>query len=837
VRDDLKYALRRLWQQPGFAFTAVLTLALGLGANTAIFTLLHAVIYRPLPVTRPAELYRIGDDTNCCVNTGLQKNYSLFSTELYTHLRNSLPEFSDLAGVQANTTVTGIREANAAAPMSAPAAYVSANYFRMLGVRAHLGRLLEPSDDAPGAPVVMTMSYRTWHDTFNGDPSLIGKTFFIGGVPVTLAGVTAPDFFGETVRANPAGIWLPLGQEPQIRRAGSLNGRPSSDWLYAIGRLRNGAAREAVESKAIGALRAWLSAQTFWSDDERKQLGESKVVIVSAAGGVQLMRGNFGQSLTLLLSMSALVLLIAAANLANLLLSRADRVSASIRAALGASSRRLVMQSLMEGLALAVVGCAGALVVANFATRAIIALAFPPDVNLPIDPSPSLTIIGFSFGLAIVTGLLFAAAPAWAMGRTDPIQTLRGLSREGADVAFMPRRSLVVVQVTLSLILLAGAGLLGKSLNRLESQPLGFEPKDRMIVRLDPPAIAGEPERLAAMYTAMKERVDAIPGVISSSYALYSPMEGNNWSGGIAINGRPDPERKDSSSWNRIGPDYFETMGTRIVRGRAIDVRDTPSSEHVAVVNQAFVNRYFPSADPLGQRLGVGDAEHSADYQIVGVSEDVKYAGPTQPARPMIFLPVMQLAEFGTPEGKQTQARSTLVRTLELHLQPGAANIEPAVRKALAEANQNLTAMRFVPMRDQIAGNFRTNRLLATLTSAYGLLAFALASLGLYGVTAYGVSRRTHEIGVRMALGADQRRIVWDVLRGAVLQAAVGLAIGVPVAMYAARALTSQLYDVQVRDPWVFGIAAAALRVTAAVAAALPARRAAAVDPNKALRS
>ena len=837
MRDDLKYAFRRLWQQPGFTIVAVLTLALGLGANTAIFTLLQAVIYRPLPVSRPAELYRLGDDANCCNNSGLQKNYSLFSTELYTHLRDSLPEFSDLAAVQSTTTITGLRPADAAVPVSAPAAYVSSNYFRMLGVRAHLGRLLEPGDDQPGAPIVMTMSYAAWRDTFNADPSLVGKTFFVGGSPVTLAGVAAPGFFGETVRPNPAGVWLPLGQEPILRRAGSLNGRPSIDWLYAIGRLKSGVTREGVEAKATAVLSGWLGAQDFWTGPERQRLNASRIVVASAAGGVQLMRGNFLQSLTLLLSMSALVLLIAAANLANLLLARADRVSASIRAALGASSGRLVRQALMEGLVLAAIGCAVALIVSTFASRAIVALVFPADVHLPVDPVPSALTIAFSFGLAMISGLLFAAVPAWAMGRTDPIHALRGVSREGANVAFMPRRSLVVGQVALSLILLAGAGLLGKSLGRLESQPLGFDPVNRMIVRLDPPAIAGEPDRLAAMYAAMKERVDAIPGVISSSYALYSPMEGNNWSGTIAINGRPDPELKNSSSWNRVGPDYFETVGTRILRGRAITKADMPASEHVAVVNQAFVAKFFSDADPIGQRLGIGVAENSADYQIVGVSEDVKYTGASQPARPMIFLPVMQLANHSSPEMQQTQARSTLVRTLEVHVQPGTANIEPAVRKALIAADQNLTAMRFLPMTEQIAGNFRTSRLLATLTSAYGIVALALASLGLYGVTSYGVSRRTHEIGVRMALGADQQRIVWDVLRGAVLQAAIGLAIGVPLAILAASTLTSQLYGVDTKDPSVFGIATLALIVTAAIAAALPARRAAAVNPTKALRS
>jgi predicted permease len=439
----------------------------------------------------------------------------------------------------------------------------------------------------------------------------------------------------------------------------------------------------------------------------------------------------------------------------------------------------------------------------------------------------------------MLTGLVFAAAPAWAMARTDPMQALRGVAREGANVSFMPRRSLVVVQVTLSLVLLAGAGLLGKSLRQLQTQPLGFEPDERIVVRIDPPALGGSPDQLSAVYDGMIERLRAIPGVVRASYALYSPMEGNNWSSGIAIAGRPvDPERPDGSSWNRVGPDYFETTGTRIVRGRSITESDRPSSAHVAVVSQAFVDRFFPDQDPIGQRLGVFGPDRGNDFEIVGVSADVKYAGPSQPARPMIFFPVMQLVALSDPGAVQAQARSTLVRTVELQLAPGTGigKVEPQVRAAFAATHPDLTATRFIPMADQVAGNFRTNRLLATLTSAYGILAFLLASLGLYGVTAYGVSRRTHEIGVRMALGADPARIIWGILRGAVLQAAVGLAIGVPLALAASSLLTSQLYNVDARDPWVFGFATLALILTAAAASILPARRAAAVNPTRALR-
>lgn len=838
MRDDLKYALRRLWQQPGFTVTAVLTLALGLGANISIFTLLHGVMFRELPVTRPSELFRLGADNNCCVNSGLQRRYSLFSYPLYEHLRAALQDSADLVAFQASPSVTAIRPEHGSVSQSAPAAYVSGNYFATLGVTAAVGRLIGPSDDVPGAPAVMVMSYRTWHEQFNADPGLVGRAFYINGTPVTLAGVTAPGFFGETVRANPAGLWLPLGQEPLLRGASSLRSRPQNDWLYAIGRAKPGATLSTISGIAAPALRSWLTAQTFWSDRERPQIAESAIDVVSAADGVQLMRATFGSQLTLLLAMSGLVLLITAANLANLLLARADRATAAIRAALGASSARLVRQSLAEGLVLSLTGCVVALGLSVVATRGIVALAFPRDVFLPMDTTPSPIVTALSVVLALVTGVVFAAAPAMAMARTNPIQALRGMAREGADLAFMPRRSLVVVQVTLSLVLLACAGLLSRSLSRLENQPMGFLADQRMIVRITPPAIASEPERLAAMYATMQERLRAIPGVVNASYALYSPMEGNNWSGRVSISGRPiDPEHPDYSSWNRVGPDYFETMGTRIVRGRGITAADAPTGRKVAVINEAFAREFFPATDPIGQRLGPGDPSHATDYEVVGVAEDVKYTGPTRPTRSMYFLPAMQLVQSGSPEYLQTQARSTLAGTVELHLAAGAGNVEAAVRKALAEANPDLTATRFVPMRDQIDGNFRTNRLLATLAGAYGLLALALAALGLYGVASYGVARRTHEIGVRMALGANRARIVMDVVRGALVQAVVGLAIGVPLAVYAARALTSQLYDVTAADPLVLGAAAGVLVLTAALAAAMPARRAASVDPTRALRA
>jgi predicted permease len=838
IGEDIRFALRRLRQQPGFTAVAVMALALGLGANTAIFTLINSVMLQPLPVTRPHELLRLGDTNNCCVNSGLQTNYSLFSYDMLATFREELTEFTDLAGFQANVTATGIRAAEGGAARSLGAAYVTANYFRMFGVQPALGRLLQPGDDDPGAAPVFVMSHQAWRDQFGADPEAVGRTFYVNGTPLTLIGVAVPEFFGEAVRPNPAALWLPIGQERTIRGANSLVGRPETDWLYAIGRVRTGTPASAVGAHATQVLQSWLQGQTFLRDDNRADIPEQRVTVTSAEAGVQLMRARYGQPLLLLLGMSGLVLLITAANLANLLLARADRGQAAIRSALGAGVGRLIRQSMVEGIVLAVAGALVSLFVAAAATQVILATAFPASPLQAFSVTPSVLVMLFSLGLALATGLLFSAAPAWAMARTAPIEALRGSGRNGRDVAFMPRRSLVVVQVTLSLVLLVGAGVLTKSLLRIQSQPLGFDTDGRVVVQVDPPQLAEEPERLAALYDRMRERLRQVPGVTALSYALYSPMEGNNWSSGVTIAGRPpDPESNDTSSWNRVGPDFFETVGTQVVRGRGILPSDTPTSARVAVVNEAFVRRFFPSSEALGRQLGFGGAEHADDYQIVGIVEDVKYTGANAPPRPMVFFPVMQLVEHGSAGWRQTQGRSTLVRSLVLRVAPGTANLEPGVRRALADVHPDLIVTRILPLVDQVNANFRNDRLLAGLTVAYGGLALALAAIGLYGVTAYGVARQRQEIGIRMALGAGSRSILWMVVRGALVQTSVGLVLGAIAALALVGVLSSLLFEVNARDPWVLAAAAGALLMTSVAAALWPARQAAALDPTRALRA
>jgi predicted permease len=836
LSNDVRLAARHLRKRPGFTLVAVLTLALGLGANVAVFTLVHTLMLRSLPVDRPGDLYRLGDNNNCCVNSGLQRDYSLFSYRLFGHLRDGVSGTLDLAGFQANTIPLSVRRPNAPVAESLPGQFVTGNYFTVFAVRPAAGRLFNPDDDRAGAPPVVVISHRTWTDRFGSDPAIVGEAVTISGATMTVAGVSAPGFFGDSIRLDPAGVWIPVGQEPVIRRTASALDRPDQDWLYAIGRLRPGADPAGLEAAATGSLQQWLSAQTFFSES-RDEMSRSRVPVVPAGGGVELMRFQFERSLRLLFIASGLILLIASANLANLLLARADRGQAALRAALGASSGRLMREALTEGVLLALVGGAAGLVVAMFGTRALVALAFAGIGYLPVDASPSLLAMLFAFGLAVVTGALFSAAPAWAMSRTPPLAALHGVGRNAQERSFLPRRSLVVVQVALSFVMLTSAGLLAASLGNLERQPLGFDPEARWVARIDPPALSGDADRVAAFYTRIREALLAVPGVRRASYALYSPMENNNWSSQISIDGRPvDPARTDSSSWNRVGPDYFETVGTRVVRGRAIDARDTPASARVAVVSQTFVRRFFDDgSNPIGRRFGIGGQEHRADFEIVGVVDDVKYIAANRPARPMIFLPAAQLVA-GDAGFLNMQARSTVLRALVVEA-PGAGGLEGPLRRALAGVDPNLSVIRVMPLAQQVGLNFRVDRLMARVTSAYGVLALALAALGLYGVTAYGVAKRTREIGVRMALGADRADIVRGVLRGPLVQTVVGLAIGAPLAYFAARALSTQLFGVEWRDPVLPLTAAAVLIASTVVAAALPARRAASVDPTMALRA
>jgi predicted permease len=827
--NDVRFGLRMLRKSPGFMAAVVLTLALGIGANTAIFTLIDAVMLKSLPVANPNQVYRLGDNNNCCVMVGTQNggSFVLYSYPLYESLRDHTPEFSDLAAFRSSLANLSVRRLGVSSVAELyKGEFVSGNYFSMFGIQAFAGRLLAPPDDSSGAARVAIMSYQTWQRHFGLDPSVVGSTFDINGVPHTIAGVTPPGFYGDTLRSDPPDYWLPLAAEPDrwLYSAGFES-------LYLLGRLRPEVSPEPVQARLTVELQEWLSSHPeVIPEHDRKDVTRQHIRLTPGSRGVERMQADYATGLRLLVTLSALLLLIACANIANLLLARgsANRSQTAVRLALGAPRSRLIRQMLAESVLLAMAGGAAGLYVAYAGTHAVLQLAFRGARYIPIDARPSLPVLGFALLLSLVTGILFGIAPAWMASQSDPIDALRRTSRSSTDHSSVLQKSLVIAQVAFSTVLLIGAGLVTQSLRNLQDQHFGFVTEGRLMVNIDPSLAGYTPDQLPGLYQRLEEVLPQIPGVLSASLSWYSPLGGNNSNEGVYIEGKPRDYRWTAPSWDRVGPHYFETIGTRLLEGRAIDERDTPAAPRVVVINETFARRFFPNEDPISQHLGMGDASHSGDYEIIGIVEDAKYQDTRGPAYATFFLPLLQ-----APPGEPVRG---WVGAIELHVAGKPENLEPAVRKAISNVDPHLIVLDMMSFGEQVARNFNQERLIARLTEVFGALALILACVGLYGVTAFAVARRTNEIGIRMALGADRGNLLGLVLRTALTQLGLGLAIGIPAALAGGRVLVNQLYGVKSYDPMIIGVAAAVLAACAVLAASVPARRATRVDPIVALR-
>jgi len=839
----VRFALRQLRKTPGFTLTAVITLALGIGANAAIFTLVHAVLLKNLPVSDPKTLVRVGDVDECCVEGGSLENddYSIFSYDLYKHLRDNAPEFEQLGAMQAGInggSITARREMNNDLPRSSRGEFVSGNYFQTFGLMPFAGRMIASPDDVEGAPMVAVLSYAAWQRDYALDPSVVGGTFVLNTHPVTIIGITPPSFYGDRMDDTPPDFFLPMAIEPVLDTAALLH-RPELNWVYVLGRVKPGTALGPLQAKMNGSLRQWLATQkTYQTEDGKKTLTRTHVILTPGGVGIARMQGEYRSGLQLLMGISALVLLIACANIANLVLVRgmARRAETSIRMALGAQRRRLIRQMLTESVVLACLGGLAGLVVAYAGTRMLLALAFPEAMGLPIHASPSPAVLGFAFGLSLVTGLVFGIAPAWITSHSDPAEALRGSNRSTRDGSSLLQRSLVVMQAALSLVLLVGAGLLTRSLNRLEHKDFGLQTENRVVVHINPQNAGYKPEQLQALYDQIEQRFASLPGVERVGLSMYTPLEGDNWGEGVAVQGRPEPGPNDKvgASWTRVSPEFFETIGQRVVRGRGITAQDTATSPLVAVVNETFVKHFFPKGeDPIGMRFGLDGVKSSNEIEIVGVVSDVEYVNAKKEMRPMYFRPLLQHA----PISDGVEVWSLYARAMMLQTKGSVDGLESQVRRTLANIDPNLTVVDYNTFDGQIHGQFNQERMIARLTLMFGVLALALASVGLYGVTAYTVARRTPEIGIRMALGAGRGSVVSMVLREAMLQAGVGLAIGVPVALLCVRFLKTQLYGSSGLDVPVLAGAMVTLAASACVAGLIPARRAASTDPVKALRT
>src|SRR5579875_590076 len=807
LQQDVRYAWRRLAQSKGFTFVAILTLALGIGANTAIFTLIDAVMLKPLPVRHAAELYRLGDDDNCCVISGLEgPHFSIFSYSLYQYLRDHTPEFRELAAFQAGLEPVSVAESGSAYPLSFTGELVSGNYFSTLGVEAYRGRLIRSDDDQAMRTAVAVMSYRAWQQYYSGRADVVGRNFTVQGVPVTIIGITPPAFFGETLRANPPDFWIPLAQEPAMRGANSLLSQPDEHWLYILGRLGPKVNKTAVEARVNVELQQWLKeiGASRMPPQFRRDIPQQHVFVTPARSGVGLMKIEYTESLKILTGICGLVLLIACANIANLLLARgaANQIQISIRLALGAGRWQLIRQTITESVLLALLGGVAGIFVAYEGTGAILALAFRGARYVPISADPSLPVLGFAWALSVATGIVFGLLPAWIASRAAAADALRSGSRAASSHSMLPQRTLVVLQAALSFVLLCGAGLLTQSLRNLEHQQFGFQTQHRMTARVNAALAEYSPPRLYGIYRQLQEKLEAIPGVRRASFALYSPFSGDNWSSGVSIEGRAPYGGNGGrfpAAWDRVSPHYFETIGTPVLAGRAIEEGDTPASRHVAVINESFAQRYFKNENPLGKHFGLGGVENSLDYEIIGIVGDSKYHNARIPAQPMFFLPLLQMS--AAEWAKTDLARSNYIRDIELSLDGHATDIEPLVRRAVTSVDPHLSVFAFRSFDERIGQSFNRERLIARLTECFGMLALLLASVGLYGVTAYSVARRTAEIGVRVALGAARREIIGMILWRSLVQSGIGLGIGVPIFLSLGRLLRHQLYQVKSYDP------------------------------------
>ncbi len=658
-------------------------------------------------------------------------------------------------------------------------------------------------------------------------------------------GITPPGFFGDRLRNNPPDFFLPLNAEPIIGDGGDLN-EPDQAWLDLIGRIQPSAKRVGIEAQMRVQLKQWL--RSHWgemSTNDRTKFSEQTLYLRPGGAGITGMREQYEHWLQILMMASGFVLLIVCANVANLMLVRGleRRRQTSLKMALGAQALRLVRQALTESILLSLLGGAAGLAIAFAGTSLILHFAFPTVsgmAGVPIHASPSTAVLLFAFGVSFLTGIAFGIAPAWMATRVDPMEALHGAGRSTARTASLPRKTLVVLQAALSLVLLSASGLLTAVLHRLENQDFGFGQDRRIVASMNPMLAGYGTNQLTPLYRRIYDSLSSIPGVSAVALCQYSPLSGNNWGSGIWIDGHPPPGPRDDNLafLNRVTAGYFDVIGNPIIRGHGTTERDTANSRHVAVINEAFERKFFKNQDPIGKHFG-RDGLEAGQYEIVGVAKDARYLAENfgKPMAPFFFLPEAQhdfLPKAGSPE---IGSGSHFLHDIVIVTKPGASLSDARVRQAMASVDPNLPVISIHTLKEQVDGVFRQQRLIARLTSFFGVLSLVLASVGLYGVTAFNAGRRVNEIGVRMALGAGRGQVLALILRGAFGLILLGLFIGLPLTFAAGRLLGHQLYGMNPYNPVVTLVAVVTLGLSALIASFIPAFRASSISPLDVLRA
>jgi putative ABC transport system permease protein len=850
---DLRDAIRQLRKAPGFTVTVVITLALGIGATTAIFTLVHQVMLKSLPVTKPKELWRIGDKNRCCnwggYVQGSDGDFTLFSWEAYKNFREHTPEFSDLAALQAGNAPLGMRRGGSQAPVDTRnGQYVSGNFFRTLGVQPWMGRFMTDADDQVGAPLVAVMSYRAWENKYGSDPSVVGADFQINGHAFTIVGIAPPGFYGAKLSGwGMPDIWLPITAEMVLATDVARPKRPNENYLDLLGRVRPGVNPSALEAKVRVEFHDWMASHVGDMEPGEKQIWQQQTVHLAPGGaGVADMRDEYQQGLKLLLIAAGCVLLVACGNLANLMLARGlkSRAQVSVRVALGASRLRLVRSALVESVLLAAIGGMFGIGVAYGATRLILYLAFEvggANNYVPVSPTPSVPVLLFALCVSILTGMIFGTAPAWITSHADPVEALRGANRSVGGGRSWAQKALVIAQAAMSLVLLSVAALLAQSLRNLEHQDFGFDTQGRYIAWINPTLGNDKPEQMEQIFRRIDDSLREVPGVRMAVPALYAPMTGDSWNNGVRIQGRPEPGPKEDTGagYVRVMPGFFETIGAKVVMGRAFNEDDTAATPNVAVVNEAFVQRFFKGQNPIGQHFGPNRLRYAGTFEIIGVVKDIRYMtyDYREPVRPMYWVSETQTAKYDDPAWQTGETWSHYLYNIVIWAPGDPPGMEQKIRKAVASVDPSLVVDDVNLYSKVVSTDFKQQNMIATLTSLFGLLGLMLAAVGLYGVMAYTVEQRTNEIGLRMALGADRRHVIAMVLRGAISQIGIGLGLGIPLAILAGKLMKDQLYGVQPWDPMMLAGAAVLLALAALVASVAPVHRAANVEPMIALRN
>ena len=830
---DLRYGFRGLIKRKGFAAVAVITLALGIGANTAIFTLVNAVMLKSLPVSQPEQLVLFSDTTGegtSLEDTPSTGEWQRFSYAAYLYFRDHNQSFQDITATRNGTSRLSVRRADTegAAATRASGHLVSGNYFSLLGVGAMRGRLLTPEDDKANAQPAAVMSYRYWSEQLNSDPSVVGQTFVINNTNFTVVGITPPEFFGERVR-RPPDFWLPLVFHPQIELRESFLEDKQVYWLMVLGRLKPGVRLEQANATVNLALRQFLTEQagSQLTEDRQRGIQSTYVTLVEGKGGISGLRTFYSKPLHMLMAIVGIVLLIACANVGSLLLARATarKAEISLRMALGASRWRIVRQLLTESMLLAAIGGVVGVLLAQWGVMILVNLVAKES---PLDTRPDAGVLAFTIGISVLAGLLFGLVPAVRASKTDLATAMKEKSRTGSRFWRLNLSSaMVVLQVGLSMVLLTGAGLFARSLLNLQNENVGFDRSNMLLLGIDSRLANYKPAELATLYQQILDRISSIPNVRTVSMATYAPLSGTRRSSSIQVQGlTPQPGEDPVVEDILTGPKYAETLGVPLLRGREIELRDNASGPRVAVVNESFANHYFKDQNPIGRAFTFDDeTDNGAPLEIIGVVGDIKSGDAREKPEPAVYRPILQIQE---------QAAYSV--TLHVRTAGDANSFAGPVRQAINDIDDKIPIFGVTTLDEQVRENLQQDRLIAQLVSFFGALALLLACIGLYGVMAHGVARRTNEIGIRMALGARGGNIAWMILRETLMLVAIGLVIGVPTALFAARFISAQLFGLKPADPAALIGAAVLLTAVALLAGYVPARRASRVNPLTALR-